>query len=160
MSFKAILSGLLMVQLGACTYFSFERGASHSQIAAKLRDEKKFEEAIQEYYKHIDSRLKDSRREAEENPFFYLIMIGDIYLEEGNTGEAIRTYLEAKSKQVEGPLVVDRIRKVAGTLRDSGKYKEAIDLLRGHRDLDTFSFDLDADDILKEAVSAEDYKRP
>ena len=151
-----LVLGLLLISLGSCAFFGFGRGPSHARVAAQLRADKKYDEAIVEYRKHIDARLNDSRREPEENPYFYLILIGDIYLEEGKTDDALASYVEAKDKEVEVALVVDRIRRIARAMKDAGKYRDAVALLKKYRELDEFVFDLDIDENLKAIVKSED----
>ena len=150
-----IVLGLLLIQLGSCAFLGFSSRPSHARVAAQYRAEKKYAAAIKEYQEHIISRLADSRREPEENPYFYLILIGDIYLEEGNSGQALESYVEAKGREVELPLVVDRVRRVARALGDAGKYREAVVLLKKYRELDSFAFDLDIDENIKEIIKLE-----
>jgi tetratricopeptide (TPR) repeat protein len=154
----SLLFGLVLTQLSSCFWFSFGDRPSHARAAAQLRSEKKYDQAISEYEQHISARLSDSRREPEENPYFYLILIGDIYLEQGKIDAALDKFIEAKEKEVEIPLVVDRIRRVGKTLHDQGKFREAVDLLQKYRGLDEFVFDLDIDENLKAIVKEEDGK--
>lgn len=156
--FFPIVFGFFLIQLGACGFINFASRPSHARLAAQYRSEKKYEDAIGEYNKHIAARLKDSRREPEENPYFYLILVGDTYLEQGKIDTALENYIEAKGKDVEQPLVVDRIRRVARLLRESRKYREAVELLKKYRELDEFVFDLDIDENLKEIVKSEDQR--
>jgi len=148
--------GFFLVQLGSCIFISFANRPSHARLAAQYRSEKKYAEAIGEYQQHITARLEDSRREPEENPYFYLILIGDVYLEQTKLQPALESYIEAKEREVETPLVVDRIRRVARALRDNGQHREAVTLLKKYRALDEFVFDLDIDETLKAIVTFED----
>lgn len=152
----SIVFGFFLIFLGSCGIIRFAKRPSHARLAAQYRGEKRYEEAIREYQEHIASRLGDSRREPEENPYFYLILVGDIYLEQANTARALESYLEAKSKDVEPQLIVDRIRRVGRAFHDAKKYREAIELLKKYRALDEFGFDLDIDENLKEIVKLED----
>lgn len=159
MNFRNILLGLILIQLGACILFSTEERISHAKKASRLRYEQRYDEAIEEYRKHIDSRLSDSRREPDENPYFYEILIGDVLLDKGEPSQALESYLSAKDHEVEIPLATDRIRRVASYYREKGQYREALELLHKYRELDEFIFDIDIDEVAKLLVRKEDSKR-
>jgi tetratricopeptide (TPR) repeat protein len=153
---RKIFALLVFYPLLGCSFFRPDNKPSHARIAAQLREEKNYSESINEYHKHIKARLEDPRREPEENPYFYYILIGDVYLDKGDQARALESYLIAKQQSVEVPLIVDRLRKVASHLRKQGKLKEALELLKEYRGLDEFVFDLDIDEIFKELVKRED----
>lgn len=150
------LCGGILLSLSSCFWFVFSSGESHARVAAKLREQKKYAEAITEYRAHISSRLTDSNREQDENPYFYLILIGDTYLESGDQERALESYIEAKDRAVETALVVDRVRRVARLYHEAGRSKEAVSILKRYRELDPFVFDLDIDENLKAIVMEED----
>jgi len=156
---RDILLGLFLMQLGACFLFGSSDRSSHAMKAVKLREAGNFDQAIEEYRLHIATRAEDSSRPEDENPYFYEILIGDLYLEKKDPNRAIESYLIAKDKGVEIPLVSFRVRKVASYFREQGKLKEALDLLQKYRSMDDFQFDADIDELSKELVSIEDQGR-
>ena len=160
MNRNALLTLLLLfpLALSSCILLGFERRPSYAKLGSQLRCEKRYDEAVERYREHIEARLEDSRREPDENPYFYLIIIGDIYLEQGNTEKAMESFIEAKQKEVELALVADRVRRAAQVLRSQKKLREAVSLLKEFRELDDFGFDLDLDELLKEIVALEDKK--
>lgn len=153
---RAILFALFMFQLSSCLLFNRGDDISHSRRAAQLREIGDYDGAINEYRLHIDARLKDPRREAEENPYFYEILIGDLYLDKKNPDLALESYLSAQRHDVELPLISDRIRRVGNFYRLQGERKKALELLHRFRELDDFAFDADIDEISKELVQTED----
>lgn len=125
---------------------------SHATKAEELRAKGRFDEAEAEFRAHIAERLADKHRPAIENPFFYEILIGDMQLERGEVDKAIAAYLQAKEHNVDSALVVDRIRRVARWYEEHGKIDEAIALLKRHRELDDFIFDLEIDRLAKKLL--------
>ena len=130
--------------------------ASHARTAERLRTQGKMEEAIAEYKKHIAARLSEPTRPAGENPYFYWILIGDVYLEADRPEDAKRSYLEARDHDVDIAFVIDRLRGIARYFEQRKEYEEAIKLLKEFRQMDDFIFDYDIDRLSKEMVKAED----
>jgi tetratricopeptide (TPR) repeat protein len=126
--------------------------------ADELRKNGNHEEAIEVLRRHISQREADESRPAWENPYFYELEIGDIYLEEDKTLDAITTYESAEKHNVEAGLVADRFRELAEKYRTNKQYDEAIALLKAHRALDPLLFDNAMDLIAKEAVKQEEGK--
>ncbi|MCC6220127.1 MAG: tetratricopeptide repeat protein [Deltaproteobacteria bacterium] len=147
--------------LSACHFYfgkfswSFSYPGAHRELAEKLRQEGKADEAIAHYRKHIDERLADKHRKDSENPYFYYILIGDIYLETNRPTEALAFYKQAEESQVQREFVIDRLRQVASYFENESSKEKAIELLRANRDLDPLLFDADIDRIHKEIVKSE-----
>jgi len=155
---RALLAGGLLLFLSGCNFFFFwwTPQISNAKQAGQLRAEGKHDEAVAAYRKHISARLKDSRREPDENPYFYEILIGDTFLEKGDADAALESYLSAKQHEVESPLVGDRIRRIARFYRDKGEYRRGLDLLHQYREMDDFGFDSDIDELAKLLMKAEE----
>lgn len=138
------------------SYCSFNLSSFEPNIASKLRQEGRFDEAVKAYERHIENRLADEDRKPEENPFFYYLLIGDTYLDKGDRESAELSYLKALENKVEKELVADRFRLVAKWLEKKDELQKAIDLLHKHRDLDELFFDSDIDRLHKLSVEAEE----
>jgi tetratricopeptide (TPR) repeat protein len=136
--------------------FSEDGALSHAQKADKLKSQGKIVEAIRAYETHIKHRLADSRRRPEENPYFYQLYIGDLYIEQNKPQQAREAYLIAKEKRVETNLIADRLVKLARYLVARGKNAEAIKLLKEQRSVDPDALDAEIDEIHKKTVAAED----
>lgn len=162
------LSILLAIFLSGITLYCagcLSLGKSQAIIAEELRKEGKFKEAIEHYETHIENRIADSKRSAEENPHFYYLLIGDIYLEIDQFDDARGAYDTARENIIlketnieETPLallVLDRYRTLGSYLEKQEKLQEAIDLLKEYRDLDPAKFDHDIDRIHKKMVKKE-----
>ena len=121
------LSILISVFISGCTLFS--QPISLAKQAQLKAEEGNFEEAIILYQKHIEERLDTKDRENWENPHFYRIIIGDLYLKQGNFDKALQSYVEGIKNGVDLPLFLDRIRSLASTLEQSGELEKALNLL-------------------------------
>ena len=130
----------------------------HSENAKQYVKEKKYNEAISEYEKHIKERLEIKNRPDWENPYIYYLDIGDIYLEEKDPGNALKYYLLAKEHDVKPAYVSDRMRYLASWYEEQGDLKAAIIHLKKYRDLDPTIFDLMLDRIAKKLVKQEETK--
>lgn len=144
---------------GFFVFDSFSFGTDHLRKAEELSRQRKFDEAILEYQRHISYRLSLAQRPEWENPYFYLLIIGDLLLENGKPDEAIRSYLDADEKKVHSGLVSDRLRGVASWYTEHGNYSAAIDVLRTHRDKDPLLFDAMLDRISKELTAKEEAEK-
>lgn len=133
--------------------------ATHGEAARKLREKGEFKAAIEEYQKHIQSRLKDPNRLPDENPYFYEIIIGNIYLDLRDPAAALTSYLTAKEHQVEDDLVLDGIIRVARFHEAQKEYEQAIDLLEKYREMDELIIDGDIDRIHRKYIESLDTKR-
>lgn len=145
-----------MLQLSSCLLFFRGDDISHAKRAGQLREEGRYDEAIDEYRAHIKARLEDPRREPEENPYFYELLIGDTLLEKNDPEMALESFLSAQRAGIEMALISDRIRRVGNYYRQKGERRRALDLLQRFREVDDFAFDADIDEISKEIVEIED----
>lgn len=131
-------------------------GSNSRVLATKYTKEKKYEEAIQEYRNHIQDRLSIADRPEWENPYIYLLDIGDIYLEQGNVDDALATYKEASEHEVKKCYIADRYRYVANWYANKGEIQAALKLLEEHREEDPLLFDLMLDRLARQLVEEED----
>ncbi len=115
-----------------------------------------YDEAIKAYQQHIKERLSAEERATWENPYFYLLAIGDIQLKQGKYDDAIKSFEIAEAHQIDPLLVSDRYRYVASLYEKDHKLKEAIDILTRYRDRDPLLYDLVRDRLAKELLEEED----
>ena len=120
--------------------------------AEAAKERQNYSSAIQFYKEHIEFREKD-RKAPKENPYFYLLMIGDLYLKNEDPLNAEKTFVEAIEKDVSKPLCAERIRMIAKYYSENNSYEEAFKLLEFHRELDPLLFDLDKDNLHKEFIA-------
>ena len=109
-----------------------------------------YDSAIRAYRRHISSRLSDSDRPEWENPWFYLLLIGDLQLRQSHPDEALTTYLQAASRGIHESLISDRVRMVASWHEAKGQIGEAMAILSAHKALDPLLFDASLDRLAKE----------
>jgi len=128
-------------------------------IASELSKEHRYKEAIEAYKRHISSRLADENRPKWENPYIYLLDIGDIYLEQGDVKAAINNYDLAKQNKVPKRYINDRYRNIATWYEKQGKRQEALKHLEANRERDPLLFDLMLDRISREMIAEEDNKQ-
>ncbi len=115
-----------------------------------------YEEAISTYREHIAWRLSLEDRPAWENPYFYLLLIGDLQLAQDKLDDAIVSFEMAEAHGVEKSLVSDRYRYTASLLEKQGDLKRALEVLAKYRDRDPMLYDLIMDRVSKEQVRRED----
>jgi tetratricopeptide (TPR) repeat protein len=101
-------------------------------------------------------RLKVPKRPEWENPYFYLILIGDIQLGQGLIEEAEKSYALAEESKVDEYLVSDRFRGIARWYEEQGKLSEAIEFLGRYRDRDPLLYESMLDRLAKELTLKED----
>jgi tetratricopeptide (TPR) repeat protein len=149
---------MLPLAMCACTVFVYGFSSnpyfSEADRAEALWGEGKKEEAIEAYEAHIQNRMKRKKRLPNENPYFYKLMIGDIYLELDKAEEAEKAYLVAHEKKVSPPLCADRLRKIGRYYEERKEYEKAFEILRKHRELDSLLFDLEIDRLHKSLVNS------
>ncbi len=133
--------------------------SSHLERAEEYSRKGQFDHAIEEYRDHMETRL-DADRPEWENPYFYLILIGDIQLGQNKPVEALSTFEEADNKGVDKYLVSDRIRSTARWYEQHDQLDDAIRVLSKFRDRDDLLFDAMLDRISKELVRREDSQSP
>lgn len=128
---------------------------SDVQQAMQLRQAGDKVKAIELYKAHIRERLKAKTLAPDENPYFYEIIIGDIYLEQDNVSEALSAYKSAQEHKVESTLIVDRIKQVARWHEKNQAYDEAIELLKQNRNLDELGVDFEIDRIYRKTLESD-----
>jgi len=127
--------------------------------AEELSREGKYADAIEAYRKHMAFRLTVKRRPAWENPYFYLILIGDIQLGQGLIYDAEKSYVLAEENKVDEYLIADRYRGLARWCEEQGKLTEAIEILTRYRSRDPLLFETMMDRLAKELTLREDAAR-
>jgi hypothetical protein len=152
---KILMVLLFSFSIGGCLFAS---RPSELQRAEELSRQKKYPEAIAAYRSHMQQRLKIHDRPEWENPYFYLILIGDIELGTNKPQEAFAAFIEAESKGVDSYLVSDRIRSVARWYEDHSELDKAIEVLMAHKAKDPFLFEAMLDRINKSKTHIEDQK--
>ena len=133
---------------------------TRARYAQKLSEAGMDDEAIAQYRLHITERLKDPSRPADENPYFYEILIGDIYLRQDKPVEAEDCFNIAREKQVAAPFIIDRMRQLGAWYENHNQLETARDTLKRYRELDTLLFDFDIDRIGKKIVAADEQNLP
>ena len=111
-------------------------------------------EAIKLYEAHINYRLKLDDKPEWENPYVYLLDIGDIYLNKGDVESALKYYLEVELKKVDVDYINDRLKKVAYWHEENQNFFKAIEHLKLYRDRDPLIFDLILDRISKKIITS------
>jgi len=129
---------------------------SRAEGARELWEEGKFEEAVQEYELHIKERKKNPKRPESENPDFYQLFIGDIYLELSKPEQAKAAYQLAKEKEVRKSLIIDRFKRLARWWEDKKEFQKAINSLRPLSDLDPLTVDPEIDRLHRKMVGEEE----
>ena len=147
-------AGLLVLLLGLSGCFrSSER--DHLRRAEEFTRQNKFNDAIETYRRHIAYRLSLKDRPDWENPYFYLLIIGDLELRQESLDNALSAFSEAEKKGVEAGLVSDRYRSLGTWLEKKGRLTEAIKLLSDFRDRDPLLFDAMLDRMAKDLTAQE-----
>ena len=135
------------------TFFSCTTNPSvHYDKAKEAKDKKEYENAIYEYWNHINKRLAIKNRPDWENPYIYLLDIGDIYVEQGDIANATKYYEMAEEKGVKQGFVNDRYRFIASWYEEKGELDKAIEQLKKYQDRDPELFNLMLDRIAKDIV--------
>lgn len=136
-----------MIILVGCLPFSGSPGPV--QKAEELVALGEYHEAVRVYHAHIHERLMASERADWENPYFYLLFIGDIQLRMQEPGDALLSFIEAEREHVQSDLVSDRYRAVASWYIEHGQLEKALDILRTYRDRDSLLFDAMLDRVAR-----------
>lgn len=132
--------------------FDFSPEKSHATQAEELEEQGKLEEAIAQYEKHIEKRLRAKSRPDHENPHFYQILIGDLYLRLDRPDAAKQAFESAHQNGVNVEFVSERFRRLAHWYAKRERFNEALELLARYRELDPFMYDIDTDTIHKQLV--------
>ena len=143
----------LAFSLFCCFSCSSNKNISLADKAAQEFNDGDLEQARKNYFRHMKKRLLDESRPNDENPFFYLVLIGDIYLKEEKLERAFYFYRVGHGKKVKTPLIAYRIRKVALAYHKNKQSEIALDILREYRELDEFAFDAEKDKIHREYIN-------
>ena len=93
--------------------------------------------ALEEYVKQRDKE----QLLPGENPSFYFITMGDLYLDSRDPIQAELKYEEAERRAVDKSLVADRYIRLAEFLRIEGKTGQAMEVLNRHAALNPLVFD-------------------
>lgn len=146
-----VTSCLALLLISGC----FSTGPRELLDAEALSDEGKYDEAIAAYQEHIANRLEVADRPEWENPYFYLLNVGDIELSRGHVDKALAAYEEAEREKVDLPLVADRYRAVASWHEEHGQLEKALEILTKYRDKDPLIFDSMLDRVARELTESE-----
>lgn len=154
----------LCLMLSSCQGGFFYRSFSVSsqtylEQADYLIGEGQLDQAIEMYKRHIDYRLGVKNRAEWENPYFYYLLIGDLYLKQDKPEESLAAFELAEDKNVERPLLSDRYRLVAGWYEKHNDLKQAVSVLKKYRDRDELMFDAMLDRLSKELTRQEERLR-
>ena len=142
--------------LNSCFYRS---ASQHLQKAEELSREGDLPGAIEEYNQHIQDRLAQEHRPDWENPYFYELLIGDLYLRSDDFDLALKSYERAESQGIDKSLVADRYRLVAARYEQLEEYEAALTILTKYRDRDPLLFDLVSDRVARAIVQKEESER-
>jgi len=150
-----LLIGILLFGAISCSPTSSSRQLKQAEEFARMGQH---QQAITSYANHIQERLKLENRAEWENPYFYYLLIGDLYLKMDQLDNAQRSYEYAEQKGVHESLVSDRYRFLAHWYEERGDYLTALEILARYRDRDPLLFDVIKDRVAREAVYQEDSK--
>jgi tetratricopeptide (TPR) repeat protein len=145
---------LLLVSLIACSNMDLLHQAED------LTQKQQYDEAIATYRLHISERLQDPSRLNWENPYFYLLRVGDIYLSQDKPQEALSAYIRAENEGVETTLISDRLRSLARWYEQHKQLDKAFTILAEHRSRDPLLFDSMLDRISRALTKKENASLP
>ncbi|MBX7143246.1 MAG: hypothetical protein K1X79_02230 [Oligoflexia bacterium] len=154
MTLKRTFCAILSIGLASCSAI-WPDYAIHLKRAEELSRQEKYDEAIAEYREHMKLRLSLEKRPDWENPYLYLLMIGDIQLARQQIDAALATFELAEKNHVDNNLISDRYRAVASWYEKHDQLNLAIDTLKRYRDRDPLLFDSMLDRLAKELVHRE-----
>lgn len=154
--FRIIFMISMIFCLTQCHGGLFSPRRSIVEEAEELTREQQFDQAIALYQRHIENRLKVADRPDWENPYLYLLAIGDLRLRQDKVAEAAAYYDQAEKKGVGAALVADRYRGLAVHFEERHELENAIEVLKKYRHLDPLLFDGMLDRLSKQIVAEED----
>jgi tetratricopeptide (TPR) repeat protein len=154
-----IFTLVTIVFLSGCKFWFASSPYDNLRKADEAVRRKDYQTAIDLYQQHIDYRLTVKDRPEWENPYFYLLQIGDIQLGQEKDQDAIKSYLRAEENGVDKGLISDRIRYIGAWYEERGRLDDAFQLLKAHKARDPLLFDLALDRIAKEMVKKEENDR-
>lgn len=146
-----LMSGVL----GGCSLFQ-NPDSQHLMKAEEYSRQEHYDKAIDEYRQHMHYRLGLTKRPEWENPYFYLILIGDLQLIQDRPTEARATLQEAEQHGVDANLISDRVRSLAHWYEERKDFSTAFALLQERREQDPILFDAMLDRIAKRIVAEQD----
>lgn len=155
----ALLAGAMLASLPSCGIWHSSEGSKWLRKAEEYSRQGDYDQAIDAYRRHIQERLEVQPRPEWENPYFYLVLIGDIELGRDRPAEALSAYQEAEKRGVDMYLIADRIRSLAGWYEKNDQLDAAIGLLNNYRDKDSLMIDAMLDRLSKELTRREDNER-
>jgi tetratricopeptide (TPR) repeat protein len=142
--------------LCSCQRNLFSPAKSITDQAEELARNSQYKEAIELYQHHIQKRLAVKDRPDWENPYLYLLTIGDLELRQDNPTAALTQYEEAEKMAVNKELISDRYRSVAEYYENKNQLEAAVELLQKYRERDPLLFDGMLDRLSKRIVKEED----
>ena len=154
MMHPGLLSTILALAL--CTAACSSYTSRDLQNAEELTRNGRYDEAIALYRQHMNERLAITSRPEWENPYFYLLLIGDIELGRGNVTAALAAYEEAEQRGVHQTLISDRFRSVARWHEDRDELEAARKILERYRARDPLLFESMLDRIVRKLTEKED----
>ncbi|MCB0320801.1 MAG: hypothetical protein KDD60_07725 [Bdellovibrionales bacterium] len=134
----------------------WESISEHLRLAERYQRKKQYSLARTSYLHHIQARLSVKDKPEWENPHFYYLLIGDLFLSEADIPEALKSYDMARKNGVDIGLVSDRYRLVANSLAKNGDFDGAIEILNTYHDYDPLLFDMMRDRLAREKVESEE----
>lgn len=114
------------------------------------------DEAIKLYRLYIAERLKKVDRLQEEDPNYYLIVIGDLLFDSKRVEEAYVVYEEAEQRGVAKNFVIDRYVRTARWYQSRKNFAMAECILTKHSFLDPLVFEGELDQSFRKHTAAED----
>ena len=152
-----IVTLILILLLSGCqSRYLFSSGTSLLDEAEKTARDGSADDAIELYKRHLERRLAVKDRPDWENPYLYLLTIGDLQLKQGNVDAALASYEQAEKQEVRKELISDRFRGVALQFESENRLEDACAILKKYRNRDPLIFDGMLDRISKEIVVRED----
>jgi hypothetical protein len=148
----AVASITTILLLSACVRYS----SPTLEEAEQLSREGRYDEAISGYRRHMEERLALENRPEWENPYFYLLLIGDIELGRNDVAASLRSYEEAERHGVHQTLISDRYRSVARYHEERGELEAARKVLETYRTRDPLLFESMLDRIARKLTESED----
>lgn len=150
--FFRLICCVLIASCSSCLLFR-PSVASNLQKAEAAVIDSNFQAAITFYQAHISERLEVKQRPEWENPYHYMLIIGDLHLRLEQDLEALKSFDAAKAKNVDPKLVADRYRALGAWYESRGNLEKAIEVLKAHRQEDPLLFDAMLDRIAKQIIA-------
>jgi tetratricopeptide (TPR) repeat protein len=135
---------------------SYRFSSQHLKKAEEFSRAEDYEKAIMHYKNHIADRLSAKDRPEWENPYFYYLIIGDLYLLQGKVSSSLAAYNMAEDNGVDVTLVADRYRYVASWHENKDEWEQAFYLLQQYEDRDPLLFNLIMDRLGRKITKLED----